>query len=80
MMSDADAGDFGRAGRCVAAELELWEFLERLPEEVTDRREWFDAVLMEARPVSTFEVVSRASEASERRLFFDSVLVELECW
>lgn len=64
----------------MAFELELWEILERLPEEVADRKAWPVGALIDAMPVSTFEVFSRASEASERRLFFDTVLVELECW
>lgn len=52
--------------------------LERLPEEVVDRREGLDGVPMEARFANAVDVLSRAKAVKERRLGLDSVLTEAE--
>lgn len=54
--------------------------LERLPDEVAERKVGPDVVAMEAKLARAFEVFSLAKDARDRLLLFKVRLVELLCW
>lgn len=71
-----EVGERGRLGRMP----EETECLDKLPDEVADRRLGVELVPRAARLAKAFEVFSRAREARERLLLLWVRLVELEWW
>jgi len=74
--SAGEVGDRGKLGRVEAVEE---EYLERLPEEVAERKLGDEAVPMEAKLAKALDVFSRASDASERLLLLVVRLMEPLC-
>lgn len=75
--SAGDVGERGRPGRTGPVEVDC---LERLPDEVAERRLGVDVVPMEVKLAKALDVLSLAKEASERLLLLVARLVELLWW
>jgi len=73
-MSEDEAADLWSVGRVEMPKPDCWW---RLPDEVAERNEGVEMVLIEARFARADEVVSRARVAKERRLCLE--VLEDEC-